>query len=487
MADSVPNPSDRTARLITRVAPAATVSDLVDQHVELVAARWTPDIEIAVALAATLLLRLDRFAPAVHVIVPAGRNRRVPRLADGQLAEALADEHTGFDSVNRLTTTPASTPVVRLIFGDQGDGITVDCAGWRVSVGMPLGGSPGNDLAAAFAGVLASAEVLQALLEPFIPRLRHFRGTASLWDPAVPHADGPQLDGAVDLDGTLFVACGGVASATFWALGLLELQGAPLLIDPDVIDDDATNLNRHLTASYGDLGKSKAALGAALLSAAGANPLHRRERWSTLESRYDTVVLSPDDDAVRRDVQLAMPKFILNGGTNDDGMYIVSSHDFLNDACLACIARSDLQDRSPVAAAARRLGLAEANLAPYMNSDEPLPAAVLARATGLTTAERASLANVSGRNVVEHLCGTVRATPGGVAVSAPMLSAAPGVMLASELVRLRLGHSRPPSVTMASILRGPHDQWTFTRRKVPACVCSDMPYRSHFAEKWGVL
>jgi hypothetical protein len=166
-------------------------------------------------------------------------------------------------------------------------------------------------------------------------------------------------------------------------------------------------------------------------------------------------------------------------------MYIVSRHDFLNDACLACIARSDLQDRSPIAAAARRLGLTEDELVPYVEAGEPLPDALLSEATGLSDADRESLATVPGRNVLEHLCGTVRASGAGVAVSAPMLSAAPGVLLAADFVRLRLGHPFRSSITMASVLRGPHDRWTFTRRKFSGCVCTDDVYRTHFIDKWA--
>jgi hypothetical protein len=356
-------------------------------------------------------------------------------------------------------------------------------SGWRVGLGVNAYTGPGNDVAAAFAGVLASSDAFQAMLEPFAARVRRFRGVVSLWDLALDGEDGPTLSEPFDVDRLAFAACGGVATGALWTLGLLRLTGSPILIDPDVIDRGGTNLNRHLTAGFGDLGISKASLGAAILAAAGCTPVARTEPFDTKEN-FEIVIASPDDDAVRRDVQLSMPRWLLNGGTNDEGMYLVSRHDFLHEACLSCVARSDLIDHSPQAAAARRLGLPEDEVVPYLDSSDPLPPSAIANASRLTQAERAELSRVPGRDLVRHVCGVLRPTTTAPAVSAPMLSAAPGVLLAAELVRLRLGQALSPSLTMASILAGPHRRWTFARRKMPGCVCTDAPYRDHFVRKW---
>src|SRR5919106_5415356 len=85
---------------------------------------------------------------------------------------------------------------------------------------------------------------------------------------------------------------------------------------------------------------------------------------------------------------------------------------------------------------------------------------------------------------LKHVCGTIRPMAAGPAVSAPMLSAAPGVLLASELARLALGQEAPGSVTMTSILTGPHSRWTFLRQKTADCACSDELYRRHYRSKW---
>jgi len=348
---------------------------------------------------------------------------------------------------------------------------------------LPAG--QGNPLAAAFSGVLAAAEVFKSLIAPFSEKVRLFRGAMSLWDLSVGGRDGPMLDESIHLDETAFAACGGIASATFWALGLINLAGSPLLVDPDCIDFEGTNLNRHLTANFGDVGAHKAELAASILREAGCTPRVLNERWPSTTEAFELVVASPDSDAVRRHVQLDLPRTVLNGGTNDGGLYLVSSHDFLTNACLGCVARSDQVDASPLAGAARRLGLETSDLLPYLDSNDPLPAELIERMTVDDEISEA-LKSVGGKDLLERVCGSVQVGDSGPALSAPMLSAAPGVLLASELAIRSMMPSRrtPGTVTMTSILSGPHARWSRVRLKVPDCSCNDGVYRDFYQRKW---
>lgn len=455
--------------------------------IEIDAERWTPTAEVAAALLTTLLLRLDEFAPAVHLRVPAERNRRLPRLTDDPLIDALRLEHAGFRSVDRLTNSPASDPAVRFVLGGSShDGVSVDVGGWRAGIGAATGSCDGEPSAAAFAGVLAANEVLQEMLRQFT-RVRPFRGLVSLWDLQLGGTDGPEVN-LVDLESVAFAACGGVASATAWTLALHELRGAPRLVDPDAIDDEGTNLNRHLTASFADLGQPKAVLLAALLDAAGASSEVRICRWtSDASAGVDVVVASPDNDGVRRQVQLDMPRIVLAGGTGDNGTYQVASHSFVAGACASCIWRGDLTDASPLDGVARALGVDRSMLEPHTDSGEPLPAKVLSKIEN--QAVRASLSSVPGSHLVEHVCATIRIAPAAPAVSAPMLAASPGVLLAAELIKERLGAPTPlravANTLTASTLAGPHVRWVSPRRKRPGCECTDEVYVAHYRQKWS--
>src|SRR6266508_396840 len=332
---SMAGPYDRTGGFLARLThdPEAAAKRMSRVQVEIVAERMSPAVEIAIAMTATLLLRLDEAAPRLHLTVPTGRTTRVPRLGDGRLFDELVNEHSGFSSVDRFTNRKADDPSLRLVFDGDAAGVMVGSAGWACALGARLPDVAGNPLAAAFVGILASAEALKvALLDAgTTARIREWRGVVSLWDYALAPTVGPALPGLVALDGTAFVGCGGVASAVAWPLSLLSLAGAPLAVDDDKID--VTNPNRHLTASLRDVGIGKASLLAGLLRSAGAIPVVHEKKWHALdEGRRGSVelgIISVDDDAVRREFQLDMPRLILNGGTNDAGFYQVTTHDFL--------------------------------------------------------------------------------------------------------------------------------------------------------------
>ena len=109
---------DRTRRWLADFGdPDALAAALAGIRVELVVEQVRPDAEISAALAATMLLRLDRAAPILHVVSPRTRARQLPRLVDLPLAAALKLEHRGFDSVARLSAAPAGDAVIRICFG----------------------------------------------------------------------------------------------------------------------------------------------------------------------------------------------------------------------------------------------------------------------------------------------------------------------------------------------------------------------------------
>lgn len=409
---------DRTRRWLAGFGdPDELARTLARTRVEISVVRAAPDAEIAAALAATLLLRLDEAAPILHLEAPSTRLVRIPRLDNHSLREALAEAHRGFDSVDRLVAGPADTAEMRLAFGGLRDNaLQISSSGWRAAVGSPLDGPAGNPLAAAFAGVLAAVEATKAMLRAVgveHRRLSDWTGIVSLWDHGLPGTDGPALS-TIHLDDVAFVGAGGIASATAWALALLELGGAPRAIDKDLLD--GPNLNRHLTAGHREAASRKAKVDAfaALLDVAGTRTRTVRARWQELapEQRagVDTVVISVDHDPTRRDVQLDLPRLILNAGNADTGLYRVTRHDFLHGACLRCISRGDERSHGPEESAARRLGLHLADFLPLLDRDDPLPDALLARAV-ITEDERNRIRGMRARQALGVVCGQFTPSP----------------------------------------------------------------------------
>jgi len=492
------SPFDRTRRWLAEFAdnPDALARALSQIRVNLRMNQATTDNEIALAIAATMLLRLEDAAPILQLDVATTRTRRLPRLGPGPLVEELAAEHRGFRSAERLSSAKTGEAAITLAFGQPGSphSVAVASSGWQVAVGRPLTGPPGNEIAAAFAGILASVEAIKTMLLAVGIQdrtLEPWTGVASLWDYGLPGAPGPALPESLDLGGCVFLGCGGIGSAMAWATALLNLTGSPLAIDDDHLD--LTSLNRHLTATHREAltAMPKADAFVTLLNSAGASAQSIKVRWQDLDP--DTrgsralVAVSVDDDASRRELQLDFPRVILNAGNSDTGLYRVTRHDFIHGACLRCVSRSDLRAHGPEESAARRLGLTLDDISPYLVRNDVLPYDLLQRAT-IDDADRDRIRGLRARQALGVVCATFAPVPDLPALSMPPLSAAPGVLLAGELVKARIGGhpalNANANVVAASIARGPHDRWVTTRSKQPRCECNDPFYRRAYRRAW---
>lgn len=487
------DPSDRTLRFLRALAadPEPAAALMRGLTVELVTSNPTPADEIALALAATLLLRLDRMAPVLSIRAPSSRQTSLPMMGDGPIGQAIADWHVGFSSLERFTFGSAvGSPDIRIVFGSSAEpGLRVSTRGWAVSLGADLAGDmPGNALAAALGGVLASAEVLKlALIKAGLATglIRPWREAVSLWDLGDGGDQGPDIDQPVDLRGVAFVGAGGIGSIIAWILALFDRSGEPMVVDDDVID--GTSLNRHLTAGFAQVGQSKADLFTSLLKNDWCHPITKMERWQQLEQdlrSQPVAVVTVDNDATRRAVQLDFPELLLNAGTSDDGMYRESRHDFLTGACAGCISRSDQRLAGPLESVAAALGVDPELLRPFARSEKPLPSALLAKMK-IVEPERQRLSLVPGHRFVVEACGSLRGRPEEPAVSAPMLSAAPAVLVAADLVHRTLKLDELDSrVTSTSIFTGPHPRWSMTRQKREGCECQDETYRRFYESRW---
>lgn len=483
---------ERTARLLRAlfgVDAEALARAMSGATIALVADRPSPADEIAIALCATLLIRMDEAAPSIVVDFPATRSVEIPRLGAGSLPDALAEAHAGFDSAARIRAGRASSADLVLAFGSHRPGVPVSSSGWAAMIGESPAGSPGNPLAAAFAGSLAAAEALKAVLRRAgvgMSRWRDWRGAVSLWDYSLTAEPGPPLPAVLDLSHHAFAGAGGVATACAWTLALVPRSGDPLVVDYD--DLDGPNLNRHLSGGFHDVGSPKAELLSAMLAAPSCRPVPRRERWEDLgegERSPLVAVVSVDDDPTRRHLALDMPRAIVNAGTGEDGIYRMSAHNFPDGACLGCISRADRKYATALEATAAAVGLGPAELAPYIANQETLPQELIARMR-VDESTRELLLATPGREFLRVACDRVAVSPDEPAVSAPMLSAAPGVLLAAEVMKTALGAPESGGTEVrTSILTGPHRSWKRQRAKLSSCECTDPAYVDYYDEKWG--
>ncbi len=488
----MPDATSRTLLFLGRLSddPEGLATRLANQSVVLRLGTPTREGEIALAMAATLFLRMDRAAPALSVVAPA-RVSSLPGLGDGPLAGALAEQHREMTSLARFSDSEPHVGAIELSFGDGTQGLRVRSEGWIAGVGSTAVGGDGNPIAAAFAGALGANEAFKTLLLDSDMALRnppkHWSGEASLWDYSLDPLDaGPELAPGLDLDDVAFVGCGGVSGATFWTLALLRLRGRPLLCDDDNVD--ITNLNRLLFARHGNIGQKKVDLVKRLLDSRGTHAAARSVRWEALdqvERRAARIaVVSVDDDGVRRRVQEWLPSMILNGGTGDGGDYQVTRHGFLDGACLSCISHGDETSSSLEERVALHLRISVVAFLPYAASSSPLPPELIEQAA-VSDEIKVELRTIPARRLSQRFCDEL-ATSVEQAVSAPTLSATPGILLAAELMKEVAGGATElgrHNVVRGSVLRGPHKHWLLQLEKRQDCICTDETYRQHFADK----
>jgi hypothetical protein len=223
-----------------------------------------------------------------------------------------------------------------------------------------------------------------------------------------------------------------------------------------------------------------------LLDTCGTHARAFPKRWEELtkEERHAArlAVVSVDDDRARRDIQASLPEVILNAGTSDGGEYQVSRHNFVDGACLSCIAHGDQSVSSLEENVARHLGLPIEEFLTHVRKDEPLPAEVIERSS-IADEIKAELRMMPARRLVQRFCDALSSVEGD-AVSAPTLSALPGILLAAEIVKHGVGqHVADPdgyNVIRASVLRGPHKRWRMWREKRPGCICTVDAYRGYY-------
>lgn len=484
--------SDRTLRLLRAlfdVDPAVAARAMATGTVALTMPEPSAPDELALALCAIELLRLDEAAPEIVIDAPTSRARALPGLSDAALVDALASAHVGFESVDRLRHGATDDADLVLSFGRPGRGRFVASRGWAALVDVEADGPPGNELGAAFSGILAAIEAFKVLLiRAGVPasRVPRWQGAVSMWDYSLFPAPGPSMPSLVDLSGHAFVGAGGIATGCGWVLGTIAVAGDPLIVDFDGLDE--TSLNRHLSGGFANIGDGKARLLGDLFAGAACAPRPRECRWQdqpAADRSPVVAVVSVDDDRTRRDVQLDMPRWLLNAGTSDDGLYRLTSHDFEHAACARCVSRADLRYPSLLESIAARLGVAASDIAPFSRSRDPLPPSLIAR-FNVDPSVRELLATVPGRDFLEIACGHLRVAAPEPAVSAPMLSAAPGVLLAASIVKGSIGAPDPPGLDLrTSVLSGPHARWSRTLAKRSDCECSDPLYVEHYRRKWS--
>lgn len=288
----------------------------------------------------------------------------------------------------------------------NGEDVLVDANGWNAYLGK-LGPQQDqqNPIGPLAAACLAAGEAFKHLLlanfpdHPVSRRLVLARPLAfSTLTYGAQEEDCPI--GNFRVDATL-VGAGGIGAGLVQALAELpsEVEGQLRVVDNDVLKVE--NFNRHLYGRLSDLGTEPAtpkvsAVSRALRACSRLNvdpvptdfgTFKKRLNPRRAERRYPLVLTTVDNDEARKEVQLELPREIIDGATGVHSNCRIERIDFVSSECLGC-----------------RI------------AEQP---------------QTASLVRDGGATAPEE-CGRIAEAP---APSLPFLSAFPGILMAGELIK----------------------------------------------------
>lgn len=380
--------------------------------------------------------------------------------------------------------------------------VSVLGAGWGAFVGAAVECVPSealsdpNPFGPYFASCLGTAEVFKRLVGLRPGKGQYVEAMAvSLWDFAehdswesMPRGETPAR---LQLPPFYLVGAGAVGQAAAAVLAAAKVHGHATVIDNDAVDD--TNGNRCVLVTVRDEGEAKAPLVARVLRTAGLSAFSYEGTWQsytlslphneqlpplqTTEAgyRYELVLSCVDKNTARHAIQKIWPKYLIGGST--DGLSLqVSAYDMLSSwECLKCA--------NPLEVAVGTIEEAARQL------------------RGLPAAERRAILEARGVDIVaierylnDPRCGELGERELSRFVTAPdhhdwsvgFVSAAAGVLLAAQLVKLAAGGQqsafpRDVAHTLRFSFLRPAPRRSFHRRS-EECDCGELG-----RDEWGRL
>lgn len=370
--------------------------------------------------------------------------------------------------------------------------------GWtaRLSTHRPQGcGASNNPFGAGMAACLAAAEVFRAV---FLPGAE-LDGECEI---TVPGADDwARDDGDVvgNVGSLVLAGAGAIGHAAAWALSRAGVEGSIEIVDHESLD--LGNLQRYVLAERDDENRAKAPFVAARFIGRLSATAHACTIAEFLQEQRHNVanlLLALDSAKDRCAAQASLPRRVVNAWTRP-GDLGVSSHDFLDGACVNCLYLPDGAQKNEDQIIAEAFGvpdrLMQVRTLLYKGEGAPRDLLVaIATARGLPLAR---LFPFEGRQLralyTEGFCGgdvIPLGEPGTpvneVHVPLAHQSALAGVLLAAAAVRMSLGARVGSVVTQYDVLKPQKRFQAYPTAKHPGkrCICQDADFREVYRRKY---
>jgi Prokaryotic E2 family C/ThiF family len=401
----------------------------------------------------------------------------------------------------------SSDPTVEVAVGTElpsaGDWprIFVGSKSWNAFVateGPRAVGNSVNPFGAGAAACLAAANLFRWVFLPENPLLDKDL-TFSVLKSELSRSDDTPL--AVGLDEIVLVGAGAIGNAAAWAFSRLPLEGVLRIVDHEVID--LGNLQRYVLAERDDEGRNKVDVVARYFNGkvrAKAHALKFEDFVVSEGYSWARMMLALDSSRDRRAAQASLPQWIANAWTQP-GDLGVSSHDFLNGACVTCLYLPDhgLENEDAIIASALGVPNQLMQIRALLHNGQGVPRELLDVISAARNIPIERLLPFEGRGVrhlyTEGFCGGAVIPLGELGtprqeVHVPLAhqSALSGLLLAAAAVRQALGlNGLGTQVTRINVMRTLGSDLTQPAAKDPRgiCICQDADYRDVYESKYG--
>lgn len=298
----------------------------------------------------------------------------------------------------------------------------------------------------------------------------------------------------------VLVGAGAIGNGAAWAFSRLPMEGVLHVIDHEMID--LGNLQRYSLAERGDEGRIKVEVLASHFKGklrAKPHPVEFENFLATQGYSWPRMMLGLDSSTSRRRAQASLPQWIANAWTQPGDLGI-SSHDFLNGACVACLYLPDhaLENEDSIIASALGIPNRKMEIRTLLHNGQGVPNDLLNAISEARGIPMERLHPFQGRPVqslyVEGFCGGAVLPLGAsgtprqeVHVPLAHQSALSGLLLAASAVRHALGLLPVcTQVTRIDLMRPLGSNLTQKAAKDPRgiCICQDTDYKEAFVSKY---
>ena len=370
--------------------------------------------------------------------------------------------------------------------------------GWsaRLSTHDPQGcGASNNPFGAGLAACLAAADVFRHV---FLPGAE-LDGECEI---AVPNAGEWATDNG-DVHGNVgscvLAGAGAIGNAVAWALSRTRVEGSIEIVDHESVD--LGNLQRYVLAERDDEKRRKALFvvgGFNGTLSASAHECTLAEFLQKKSHKVDNLLLALDSAKDRCAAQASLPRRVANAWTQP-GDLGVSSHDFLEGACVNCLYLPDGEQKNEDQIIAESFGVPDRlmQVRTLLYKNEGAPRDLLVAIATARDLPLAKLVPFEGRQLRalyrEGFCGGAVIPLGDLGrpandVHVPLAhqSALAGVLLAAAGVRMGLSGRVDSVVTQYDVLK-PQERFQVypaAKHAGERCICQDADYREVYRRKY---